>query len=126
MTTDATRDDLDIDTLVSMLGGLPEHRDQRLDLPLTEQVQILLDLACAHRPDFQRNVPVRATDHDVVITEVLVKLITALAERSGSVLFEGTQRELYERLLGAHEPLRAHWPDRVRVVAIDDTESTTE
>lgn len=118
--SDVKTDDLDIDALVTMLGALPEHRSERLDLPLTEQVQLLLDLACAHRPDFRRSIPMQATDHDHLITEVLVKLITALAERSGTVLFEGTLLNLLTVLVTGDMDASGQL---VRVVAIDDKET---
>lgn len=68
----------DIDQLVALLGTWPKYRDERLGLALHRQVRLLIDLATAERPNFRRSVPVAPTDHDILISEVLCKLIAAL------------------------------------------------
>jgi hypothetical protein len=50
------------------------------DPPLPVRINALLDLACAHRPDFRRSIPSRPTDSDELICSVLRDLLGELAE----------------------------------------------
>ena len=70
--------------------------DDRLELPLERQVQVLMDLACARRPEFTRSIPARATDHDIVIHDVLVKMVRAVAaerERCAQVAEDAADKQ---------------------------------
>lgn len=73
----------DIEAMNAHLGGL--YIEPSVDLDLPAQVRLLLDLACAPHPDFRRSVPVRATDHDVLISHVLRKFVTECARLSGAL-----------------------------------------
>ena len=67
------------------MGGLLDvERDERIDLPLAEQVRLLAGWACSSKPaDFRRTVPVQATDHDILITGALVKLVSMVLDPDG-------------------------------------------
>lgn len=66
--------------LVKAVGAfldLPE--DDRIALPVADQVLSLITWACQHVPDqFRRSIPMQATDHDVLITGALGKLVAEI------------------------------------------------
>ncbi len=68
--------------LRAVLGGLMDADiDPRIDLPLVESMRHLVEWACSPNPDrFRRSVPVKGTDHDILITHTLVKLVRLLVD----------------------------------------------
>ena len=67
---------LEIEQCKAALGGLYHTgHDPRLVLPLPNQVAHIVKLVSATRPEFVRSVPVRATDYDEVIPQVIAKLL---------------------------------------------------
>jgi hypothetical protein len=71
---------VDFDRLERAVGGSSVQEDPRIDLPLEEQVEHLMALATAQRPEFRRHIPVSATDHDILIHAVLRKFVRLLQE----------------------------------------------
>ena len=73
-----TPDGLDETTakLRDCLGRLSPDTDPRLDRPLAEQLDKLINWATSQRPDkFRRSVPVAWDDHDILICNVVAKLV---------------------------------------------------
>lgn len=67
---------VDIDRLRRAVGHTHEYIDPRIDLPLEQQVELLMQWACSRRPEpIRRTVPPEPTDHDILITHVLAKLV---------------------------------------------------
>lgn len=64
-----------IERLAKVMGEHTYALDPRLVQPLAEQVEQVMGLVCGQRPEFRRSIPVRATDHDIVIHDVLVKMV---------------------------------------------------
>jgi hypothetical protein len=98
----------EIEQCKAVLGGLyTTAHDPRLVLPLPNQVAHIVKLVTAMRPEFTRSVPVRATDYDEVIPQVIVRLLAEV-----------------ERLRAENEALRVDlaWANR----RIDDMEATID
>ena len=74
----------EIEQCKAALGGLYHtSHDPRLVLPLPNQVAHIVKLVTALRPEFTRSVPVRATDYDEVIPQVIVRLLMEIERLRG-------------------------------------------
>lgn len=75
----------EIEQCKAVLGGLYHtSHDPRLVLPLPNQVAHIVKLVTAMRPEFTRSVPVRATDYDEVIPQVIVRLLQEIERLRGA------------------------------------------
>lgn len=76
---------LEIEQCKAAIGGLYDTTpDPRLVLPLPNQVAHIVKLVTAMRPEFVRSVPVRATDYDEVIPQVIVRLLQEIERLRGA------------------------------------------
>lgn len=74
----------EIERCKAALGGLYHTtHDPRLVMPLPDQVAHVVKLVTAMRPEFVRSVPVRATDYDEVIPQVIVGLLMEIERLRG-------------------------------------------
>lgn len=62
--------------LRAVLGAMKPDTDPRIDQPLVDQFRKLIEWATSPRPaDFRRTVPVHRDDHDILLCNVLTKLV---------------------------------------------------
>lgn len=67
--------------LRAKLGALKPDTDPRLDRPIVDQFEQLVDWATNPIPgNFRRSVPVKWNDHDILICNVLAKLVGRIEE----------------------------------------------
>lgn len=66
--------------LVNAVGPFIDlAEDDRIDLPVADQALALITWACQQVPDqIRRSIPMKATDHDVLITGALGKLVAEI------------------------------------------------
>ena len=63
-----------------MLGGLTADTDDRLEADLARQVHKLVEFATSMRMEPRRSVPVRWDDTDILICNVLTKLVDRIEQ----------------------------------------------
>jgi hypothetical protein len=63
-----------------MLGRMSADTDDRLEVDLARQVHALVEFATSMRMDAHRSVPVRWDDTDILICNVLCKLVDRIEE----------------------------------------------
>ena len=83
---------VDIDVIRKVLGGFKADTDPRLDRPLREQIAAVLAFAAADRLTPRRSIPVTWDDTDIVICNVVCKLVDEVArltEVLESIAYEG-------------------------------------
>lgn len=67
--------------LREVLGGLKPETDERLVQPLIDQVRKVLAWGASEQPErFRRSIPVHRDDHDILVCDVIAKLVGQIVE----------------------------------------------